>query len=777
MGVRYIGAEVKRLEDPKLIIGRGHYVDDIHLSGMLEVAFVRSSHAHAKISGIDVTAAAAMPGVIAVYTAADFGDSMRSRMPQSSVAPVIKQPITQYPLAADEVCYVGETIAVVVAERRSLAEDAAAVVAVEYEPLSAMAEFRKALDADAAKAHAAAPDNLVATIRAQFGDVETVFAGAPHVFRETFAQHRGGCHAMECRGIVATFDPIFDQMTVWTSTQAPYLVRRLLAGYLGRDESAIRVAAPDVGGGFGPKAGFYAEEIVLALLAERLRRPVKWIEDRREHFYATTQQRDQFWDVEVAANTDGRILGLRGRCIHDNGAYVPYGVVLPATSLAAFPGPYALACLDIRMDAVFTNMVPSTPVRGAGRPNTAFVLERMADRVARELKIDRAEIRRRSFVRPDQFPYETGMKAQDGSPVSYDSGSYHACLDRIMEKVGANFVERQRIARAEGRYLGLGIASYVEDTGLAPFEGVSVRVLPSGYVVLRTGAASQGQGHATVLAQICAEGLGVPIERIKVEAADTGKFALGIATVASRVAVTAGSSAQIAAERVRAKALKAASNMLEAAEQDLVIEDGVVHVAGVPAMKVTLAEIAQRLAGTPGRPMPAGIEPDLAATAYFDARKTPFANGTNAAEVEVDIETGEVKILRYLVVHDCGRLLNPRLVEGQIVGGVVHGIGNALYERMIYDESGQPLTTNYGEYLLPLATEMPQIEVEHIETPSPLNPLGVKGAGEGGTIPAIATIISAIEDALAPFGVRIEEYPLGPERLLDLIDSAKAKTL
>lgn len=772
MGVRYIGAEVKRLEDPKLITGRGRYVDDIHLPAMLHAAFVRSSHAHAKIGDIDVAAAAAVPGVVAVLTAADFGPRMAAAMPQPYAAPVIKLSVTQYPLAREEVCYVGETIAVVVAESRPVAEDAAALVAVDYAPLPVMAEFRRALDADAAIAHAGAPDNLMATLRAQFGDIEAIFASAPHVFRERLSQHRGGCHAMECRGVVASFDPSLDELTVWTSTQAPYLVRRLLAGYLGRDESALRVAAPDVGGGFGPKAGFYAEEIVLALLAERLQRPVKWIEDRREHFYATTQQRDQFWDVEVAADRDGRILGLRGRCIHDNGAYVPYGVLLPATSLAAFPGPYALACLDIRIDAVFTNMVPNTPVRGAGRPNTAFVLERMADRVARELKIDRAEVRRRSFVRPDQFPYETGMKARDGSPISYDSGSYHACLDRVMEKIGADFAARQQAARAEGRYLGLGVAAYVEDTGLAPFEGVSIRVLPSGDVVLRTGAASQGQGHATVLAQICAEGLGVRIERIKVESADTGKFPLGIATVASRVAVTAGSSAQLATERVRAKALKVAADMLEAAEQDLVIDDGIVHVAGVPEMKVTLGEIARRLAGAPGQPMPAGVEPDLAATAYFEARRTPFANGTNAAEVEVDIETGEVKILRYLVVHDCGRLLNPRLVDGQIVGGVVHGIGNALYERMVYDESGQPLTTNYGEYLLPLATEMPPIEVEHIETPSPLNPLGIKGAGEGGTIPAIATIISAIEDALAPFEVRIGEYPLSPERLLELIDAA-----
>jgi aerobic carbon-monoxide dehydrogenase large subunit len=471
----------------------------------------------------------------------------------------------------------------------------------------------------------------------------------------------------------------------------------------------------------------------------------------------------------VAADADGRLRGLRGRCLHDNGAYVPYGPILPGTALSAFPGPYALEALDITMDMVFTNLVPTTPVRGAGRPNTCFVLERLADGVARELGLDRAEVRRRSFVRPDQFPYETGLKARDGSPTTYDSGDYGACLDAALELFGDSFRERQEQARAQGRYIGLGIASYVEDTGIGPFEGATIRVQPSGKVLLQTGAAGQGQGHRTVFAQIAADLLGVRPEDVTVESADTAAFPLGISTVASRIAVTAGSSVHLAATQVRTKAIKVASDILEASEQDLTIEDGLVRVVGSD-LKVSLGEIALKLNGALGMPMPPNTDPGLAATAYHDARKTTFACGTNLCEVEVDIDSGDVKILRYVVAHDCGRLINPMLVDGQIRGGVVHGIGNAVFERMIYDESGQPLTTNYGEYLLPLATEMPRIEIVHLETPSPLNPIGVKGAGEGGTIPATACVISAIDDALRPFGVRITEHPVSPARVVELIE-------
>ncbi len=770
MGVRYFGSKVQRLEDPRLLTGRGRYVDDIHPPLCLQAAFVRSMHAHALIKSIDADAARGMPGVVAIYTMADFADLARGPLPQTLPAPILKQSHTYHPLAQDEVCHAGEAIAIVLAESRAQAEDAAALVLVDYDPLPVLADCRQALAADAVLVHRDAPDNLVATMRGTFGDTAAVFSQAPHVFRERIEMHRGGCHAMECRGVIASADALSGQITLYTSTQSPYLVRRFLAAYLGREESDLRVIAPDVGGGFGPKAAFYPEEAALTLAALRCGRPVKWIEDRREHFYATTQQRDQYWDVEVAAAADGRLLAVRGTCLHDNGAYVPYGLVLPATTIGSFPGPYALQALDITLHAVYTNMVPNTPVRGAGRPNACFILERLADRVARELKLPPDEVRRRSFVHTEQMPYTTGMKARDGSPVQYDSGDFHATLNLALEKIdAAGFAARQAAARAEGRYIGLGIASCVEDTGLAPFEGATVRVLPTGRVQVQTGAASQGQGHATVLAQICADMLGVALDQVSVEQADTGKFPLGIGTIASRVAVTAGSSVHIAAQQVREKALRVAADMLEAAEVDLEIEQGVVRVKGVPGMTLPLGAIAGKLNGTPGIPTHKGLEPGLSATAYFDAKQLTFANGANACEVEVDIETGAVRILRYVVAHDCGRLINPQLVDGQIIGGVVHGIGNALFERMVYDESGQPLTTNYGEYLLPIATEMPRIEIHHLESPAPGNPLGIKGAGEGGTIPAAAAVIAAVENALAPFNAQIAKHPLGPEDILALL--------
>jgi carbon-monoxide dehydrogenase large subunit len=775
VGERYIGMRVARVEDPRLLQGHGRYVDDIHLPGMLEVAFVRAAHAHALVKGIEKSHAAALPGVYAIWRLADFGDSYtKKRMAVTAPSPLIKQTITQFPLAQDEVCYVGEPIALVLAENRYVAEDAAALVEVEYEPLPAIVDSTAALDQQAARAHKDSPDNLVGRVRAGFGDAASAFKSAAHIVKETVRQHRGGSHSIECRGVVASFDASLDQLTLWIATQSPYAARKFIAGYLGRDEHHVRVMAPDVGGGFGPKAVVYPEDIATALAAVKCGRPVKWIEDRREHFYATTQQRDQVWQLEVAADAQGKILGIRGHAVHDNGAYTPYGLLLPMTSLSPFPGPYALPSLEIAMDVVFTNTMPTTPVRGAGRPNAAFVLERLVDRVAEEVGIDRAEARRRNFIRPDQFPYATGAKGRDGSPVMYDSGNYPATLEKALAlAAAADFPARQAAARAEGRYLGLGISSCTEDTGIGPFEGATVRVSREGKVAVLTGAAAQGQGLHTVLAQITADTLGVDLANVTVRSADTGMFPLGLGTVASRVAVTAGSSVHLAAERTRAKALKLAATLLEVGEQDLVIERGVVHPTGVPDMKVTLGELASRLAGDMGAPVPAGLEPSLEATAYHNARQPVYANGCQVVEVEVDVETGAVKILRYAVAHDCGRLLNPMLVDGQIIGGVVHGIGNALYERMAYDESGQPITTNLAEYLMPLASEMPRIEIAHHETLSPSNPLGIKGAGEGGTIPAPAAVIAAVEDALQPFGVRIAEYPLSPERIVTLIAAAR----
>jgi carbon-monoxide dehydrogenase large subunit len=693
-------------------------------------------------------------------------------MPPMAPHPLIKTPITYHPLALDEVRHVGEAIAVVLADTRQRAEDAANAIELEIEDLPSVADAAAAIAEGAPQVHSGRDSNLIGTMRGGFGDAAAIFAKADHILSETFAIHRGGCHSMECRGVIAAPDALVDNLTIYTSSQSPYMVRRHLAQYLQRDESTLRVIAPDVGGGFGPKGNVYPEEFAVALAALAIRRPVKWIEDRSEHFVATTQQRDQVWTLEVAFTRNGRMQAVRGRCIHDNGAYAPYGLILPATALASFPGPYALEALDISIDVVLTNLVPTTPVRGAARPCTAFVLERLADRIGRHLNLPRQEIRRRSFVAADEMPYTTGMKARDGSSISYDSGDYARALDLALTKIdAAGFAQRKAEAAARGKLLGLGIASCVEDTGLAPFEGATVRVTPAGKVVIATGAASQGQGHSTVLAQIAADALGVDIASIAVEAGDTGKFPLGISTIASRIAVTAGSSVELAAQQVRNKALKAASFMLEAAESDLEIENGVVRVVGVPGMQVSLGEVARALSGSAGLLLPGHLEPDLAATAYFESNALTFAYGSNTCEVEIDPGTGDARVTRYVVAHDCGRLINPLVVDGQIRGGVVHGIGNALYERMVYDEAGQPLSTNYGEYLLPLASEMPDIEIHHIETPSPRNPIGVKGAGEGGTIPAAACVISAIEDALGPHAPFIAEHPVSPERITEWLDA------
>jgi carbon-monoxide dehydrogenase large subunit len=777
MGARNVGAVVKRLEDPRLTTGRGRYTDDIFLPGMLELAFVRSTEAHAAIKSVDLAAARALPGVVAAWTLADLGPLAQKPMVQSYPSPAIKQNVTQYPLAKDEVCYVGEAVAVVVAENRYVAEDAAQLAAVDYEPLPVVIDAREAMKPGAVPVHRGAQSNLAATVAWKFGDAAAAIARAPHVFRESYFQHRGGPHSMEGRAVIAQHDPGTNELTLWSSTQSPFLVRRYLAQYLAREEAGIRVIAPDVGGGFGPKAGHYPEELVAALVAEQLGRPVKWTEDRREHFLTTTQQRDQWWEVEVACEPSGKVLALRAKCTHDNGAYLPYGLLLPMTTIVPFPGAYAIPSVEVTLDVVLTNAVPNTPIRGAGRPCAAFILERTMDTVARELGLDRAAVRRTNFVRKDQFPYDTGAKLPTGVTIQYDSGDYAGCLDRVLTSSGYAAFEQKRAAAAkEGRWIGLGLASYNEDTGLPPYEGATVKVLPSGRIAVELGSTSQGQGLETIAAQIAADQFDVDPHDVLVKTGDTAGSALALSTVGSRVASTAGPSVHLAAVQVREKAIRLAAQQLEAAEADLDITKGAVHIKGVLDRKILLGDLAKRLVSGVNVPLPAGFTPGLEATAYHTTQRPVYADGSNVAEVEVDVETGAVKLLNYWVAHDCGRLINPMLVEGQIVGGVVHGIGNALFEHMKYDRSsGQPLTTNFGEYLLPLATEMPPIHCEHMETPSPVNPLGVKGAGEGGTIPGISCIVSAVEDALKPLGVKINEYPISPERLLELIDEKRGK--
>ena len=776
MGVRYFGARVDRLEDPALLTGRGRYVDDLAVPGLLHAAFVRSPLAHARVNAINAEPARAMPGVVAVFTLADLDPAQRM-LPAIGPAGNMPQFKTTGPLAKDEVAHVGVGVAMVIAETRYQAEDAAFMVDVDYDALPAVADWRKALSSDAPKAHSDQPGNLVSTLAVGFGDIAGTFGKAAHVFKETIRTHRGGCHSMECRGVMARPDQLTGRLDVWSATQMPHALRCALAAHLGLDINQVHVAVPDVGGGFGPKASLYPEEYAVAMAAQKLDRPVKWVEDRKEHFLTTTQQRDTLWEMEVAATAEGRITAMRGRCLHDVGAYIPYGLIVSATALGSFPGPYALDALELKLDAVYTNMVPVTPIRGAGRPDACFVIERLVEKVAHELKMPAADVRRRSFVKPEQMPYRTGLMGRDGkTPIAYDSGDYAACLDSALQNFGVDdFRRRQAEARARGKYLGFGLSSCIEDTGVGPYEGATIRVDVNGRVIVSSGAAVQGQGTKTILAQITADILGVDISQVTVELQDTDKFPLGMGAVGSRTAVMAGSGVHNAATALREKILVSAAAMLESGNMHLELEGGEVRVVGEPQRKVTLAAVAQRHAGAFGAPMPAGVTPDLSATGYAEFKGLAFANGSNACEVEVDIETGEVKVLRYVVAHDCGRMINPKLVDGQIHGGVVHGIGNALFEQMIFDDQATPLSVNYGEYLLSSACEMPRIEIHHMETPSPVNPIGVKGAGEGGTIPAAPCIISGIEDALSPFGIRINEHPVSPARIVELIAAARGK--
>lgn len=767
----YVGTSVKRVEDPALVTGQGRFVDDLDLPATLHAAFVRCDHAHARVLDVDASDARTMPGVHAVYTWQDMPEPMRgARVPLLVPRAQIKHLQMPDILVRDEACFVGEPVAVVLADSRHLAEDAAERVVIDYEPLAVAADVRTVLDAGAARAHCEQASNLAGRLELAFGNLDGVFNEAAQVVEGDFFQHRGSAHAMECRTLLAQYDAMGENLTVWAGTQSPHQYRDAYAQLMGMAQRQVRIVAPDVGGGFGPKTVLYPEQFCIPACALLTGRPVKWIEDRREHFLTTYQERDQYWHGRLAVAADGRLLGLQGHLLHDAGAYLPWGMVVPHICAATVPGPYVLPAYRMTVDVAYTNKVPVTPVRGAGRPQAVFFMERMMDRAAVAMQMDPAELRRRNFVQPEQMPYKVGLTFRDGSATTYDSGDYPQVQRLALERADYDgFAARQAAARAQGRYLGIATASYVEGTGLGPFEGVSVRIERDGRVLLNTGAAAQGQGHHTMLAQVCADALGVAFEDIHVHSADTSAIDFGVGTFASRIAANAAPAAHISGQKVRAKVLKVAAHMLEASATDLVLEDGRVHVDGVPDHAVTLAEVARFANGVPGFSLPAGMDAGLAETTYFTPERASYPNGTHVAEVEVDIETGEVRVLNYVTGHDCGVLINPLNVEGQVQGGVAHGIGNALYEWMRYDDNAQPTTMNFGEYLLPSAIGVPTVKQVHIECPSPLNPLGVKGAGEGGTIPAPAVIAAAIENALSPFGVKIDRVPITPDWLLEQI--------
>ncbi len=778
MGAKYFGASVPRREDPRLLRGEGRFVDDIKLPGMLHAAFVRSPHAHARIVGVRVGAARQLPGVAHVFAFADLERWMKPLPLFGAVPPGlgarVEVAMTQAPqlaLCKDVARYVGEIVAMVLADSRALAEDAAELVEVDYEALVPVTDAVAGAEPGAAVIHAEGRDNVAVYFKTGFGDAARVLEEADVRVRDRFCVQRYVGMPIETRGVVARWDARDGSLTTWNATQVVHFVQQGLMAALGLPAHKVRVVAPDVGGGFGTKASGYPEDLLIPVAAIVSRRPVKWTEDRREHMMASAHARHQVHDIEIGARRDGSMLAVRDRIWVDLGAYNVWGIVLPYNTVAHLLGPHRVPALDVECRGVVTNKTPNAPYRGAGRPETVFAMDRIADRLARELRMDPAELRRRNYLTAADMPYELGIPYRDGNRLVYDSGDFRANLDAALDAVGYEGLRReQSMLRARGEYRGIGISGYVEGTAIGPYEGATVRMDVSGRAVVVTGAASQGQGHETSFAQVAADALGIPIEWVTVVGGDTGAIPFGVGTFASRSAVNAGSSILAAAGQVKGKLAAAAAALLEAAPADIEIADGAASVRGTPGSAVPLGRVIQ--ASLPTFARPAAVSPDFEATVYQHQPTVTYTSAVHVAHVEVDAGTGAVRLLRYVVAHDCGKLINPVIVEGQIHGGVAQGVGGGLLEEMMYDEHGQLLTGTFMDYLVPTAMELPAIETVHLEYPSPRNPLGIKGIGEGGAISPPAAIANAVEDALSPFGVRVTRTPLGPSRVLELIAEA-----
>jgi carbon-monoxide dehydrogenase large subunit len=782
---RMFGEPIARREDPRLVAGDGRYLDDLG-SGALAAAFVRSPQASARVTEIDVTGALEVDGLVAIYTYEDLEGPVAEPLPLLIPHPRLHAPRTAYPLANGTVRHVGEPVAMVVARDRYLAEDACERIAVGYQPLPPVVGLDAAVRAERS-VHDDVPDNVAAHMLQEVGDAPAAIQAAPHRLQLELEIERSASMPIEGRGVYARWDAADRSLRVYTSTQTSTSVRFALAVKLGVPVDRVEVVAPDVGGGFGVKIMHpWPEEVLVPWAAMRLGREVKWTEDRREHFVASAHERGQRHTVRVGFDDDGRLLGLDVEFLHDNGAYTPYGIIVPIITATQLLGPYKPGAYRVEFRSLYTNTVMVTPYRGAGRPQGAFAMERTMDAIAGYLGRDRAQVREANFIQPEEMPYDHRLTFQDGRPLIYDSGDYPATLAKLRKLVGWEEFEAVREeARAAGRRVGIGLACYVEGTGVGPYEGAHVRVETDGTVLVATGLTTQGQGHETAFAQVAAEELGVPVERVTVVTGDTRRFKYAVGTFASRAAVMSGNAVAIAAGKVRAKALRIAGEALEADPGDLELADGMVRVKGAPGTEIALRTVAvlanplryafdeqARLAtqfvvggGVQSPPVAEDDEPGLEATGYYSPIRSTFANGMHAAVVETDPETAEVRILRYCVVHDCGRLINPRIVEGQIHGGVAQGVGGALYERLVYDQNGQLLNASFMDFLMPYASEVPKIETDHLETPTPLNPLGIKGAGEAGVIPGAAVLAAAISDAEGFF---VDRMPISPSELWEL---------
>ncbi|OLB49374.1 MAG: hypothetical protein AUH99_11860 [Candidatus Rokubacteria bacterium 13_2_20CM_2_70_11] len=780
MGARYFGAAVKRREDPRFLRGEACYVDDVTLPGMLHAAFCRSPHAHARIVAIRTRAAAEAAGVVRVFTFADLERWMKPLpvfgAPPPGLAAAIKFDVRaapQWALCRDRARYVGEAVAMVVAESRAQAEDAVHRIEVDWEPLPPAVDMVEPGEPGGPLVHPEWGTNVALSFAHSIGDPDAAFARADVVVSETFRVQRYVGMPLECRGVVARWDRRDGTLTTWNSTQVPHFVQQGLTGVLGLPPHKIRVIAPDLGGGFGTKASGYAEDVLVPIASIVLTRPVKWIEGRREHMSSAAHARHQTHAMRLAATRDGTILALSDRIWLDLGAYNVWGIVLPYNTVAHLIGPHRIKNMRVDVRGVVTNKTPNAPYRGAGRPEAVFAMDRALDCLARELRMDPAEIRRRNYIRADELPYDFGMPYRDGNPLVYDTGDFPAALERALATAGYDgFRTAQARLRARGVYRGIGISGYVEGTAIGPFEGATVKLDLHGRVAVATGAVSSGQGHETSFAQVAADALGVPLDWVTVIGGDTAAVPFGVGTFASRSAVTAGNSIADACHEVRAKLVRAAARLLEAAPEDVEIADGRAFVRGSPQGALDLARVVQ--ASIPTFAAPGVVSPDFEASAYHHVPTVTYASAVHVAQVEVDVETGGVKLLRYVVAHDCGTVINPVIVEGQVHGGVAQGVGGALFEDMSYDAEGQLVTGSLMDYALPKADDLPPIETVHLEFPSPRNPLGVKGLGEGGAISPPAAIANAIEDALVPFGVRITETPVTGARIRALLAGNEA---
>ena len=777
---KWVGRRMPRREDAELLTGRGRFIGDLHRPGMLHAAFLRSPFAHAAIASIDTEAALAVPGVHAVLTGADLPEDLG---PQPNTHLFGERETPYYALARERVRYAGEPVALVVAESPYIAEDARDEILVDWEPLPSVGDAELALEEGAPLVWGDRdwPDNVCATFEKEMGDVDRAFAEADVVVTERYRIQRQFACSLEGRGVLAEWDPNVDELTLWTSSQIVHITRDLLSAVLGLPEHRIRVLVPRIGGGFGAKFHFYNEETAVALAARATGRPVRWVEDRMESFVATVHARQQHVELSMAAREDGTITGVKGDLIGDMGAAmhtVGYGPLwLTSVMLTSV---YEIPSARVRARAVVTNKTPLGSYRGWGQPQANFVVERTVDRLAKELGIDRADLRRRNFIPPERLPRKSLHH-------TLDSGDYRACLDRAMELVAERrWRERQADLREQGRHVGIGISFYTENSALGPsrmlneggvqqggYDIARVRVEPGGEVTLYTGLCEMGQGVTSALAQVCADNVGVHPDQVHVVHGDSSQVPYtGYGTGASRGAAVGGAAVMKAAHAARAKVLRIAGHMLEASPEDLEAEDGRIFVRGTPSAHVTMADVG-RAAYIRAIELPDGEDPGIEAVEAFDPPQFAWPYGANVAVVEVDVETGEVSFLDYVYVHDCGTIVNPTIVEGQIQGGVAQGIGAALFESLPYDERGQPLFATFMEYVLPTAAELPRLAMEHQHTPSPNIPGGMKGVGEAGAIGSPAAVVAAIEDALEPYGARITETPVTPAAIVDMVTRAQ----